>query len=111
MVTTYEISCYCSVIKIKFMFKFFHKSDLIIVEYFTKATIKCSSQFTDNSLRHTIIQWCEGLYDIIAYSLSLCVYPVVSPARDCGHSQGPVCQGSCDLTEELHTGGNTHIST
>ena len=43
---------------------------------------------------------------VISPSLS-----TVSTTRDCSYSQGSISQGSCDLTEKLHTGGNTYIST
>ena len=48
----------------------------------------------------------HGRVCVISPSLS-----VVSTARDCSYSQGSISQRSCDLTEKLHTGGNTYIGT
>ena len=66
---------------------------------------------------------CVVLYCITVYvcvcncvCVRVCVYVcvlsrhsvfAVSSARDSGYSQGSISQGSCDLTEELHTGGKS----
>ena len=58
---------------------------------------------------YTCVHVCSDVCTYVCVCVTvLCLSPpAVSTARDCGHSQGSISQGSCDLTEELYTEGNT----